>query len=237
MKHIIGSIASLQQGISRAAFHDTLYKSLKLHAYTLQLAQKIICKYISRKQSSLEILSTLKRTRRSLTDCFCLMKQHFMCVGRVVNWNKCHIWWSKNPYDVTEHECELLKVSVWCSLMKKCFFLIDSDWWHFSGSDGECCFVWYPCGNSAAVRSLYFFHHGLCLSRHRVSWSLDFLFWWFVKGIVYHENVQNVNDCVTEFSELQSALQMTCAKAQQGTRSFWCVLCHYWCPYCDILST
>jgi len=39
-------------------------------------------------------------------------------VGETVDRHTYFVWGSENPCDVTEHECDSLKVSVWCALIK-----------------------------------------------------------------------------------------------------------------------
>jgi hypothetical protein len=75
---------SLELSLLHSAVHDALHKKLKLHAYKLQLVQKIACtNQDSRKVCFRNAFThTLKKTRPSPTESVFLIKQCFMCLWK-----------------------------------------------------------------------------------------------------------------------------------------------------------
>jgi hypothetical protein len=74
-------------------------------------------------------------------DRLCLSNAAIFHVCGTVNKHNFHVWENENHQDITEHERDLQKVNVWCSLMKcyRSFLFLRtySGWWQFSGYDGN----------------------------------------------------------------------------------------------------
>jgi hypothetical protein len=117
MKHFRGALTSLfTEQFCKYAYCPQLFvmilcKKLKLHAYKLQLVQKVTCEdQDSRKQLTLDLFSGIKEDKMYL-NVSCFSDETTFHVCGTVNRHNCHI----------EHDSP--KVSVWCAIMKTVFGL------------------------------------------------------------------------------------------------------------------
>jgi hypothetical protein len=108
--------ASRELRIPRSTVHDIVHKRLRLRACKIQLVRKL------RENDkpvhhtfALEMLSRLDYDDAFMKYVVFSDEATFHVSGKV-NRHNCRICGSENPHEVMEHECDIPKLNMWCTL-------------------------------------------------------------------------------------------------------------------------
>ncbi|KAJ4430952.1 hypothetical protein ANN_19545 [Periplaneta americana] len=108
--------ASRELAIPKSTIHDVLHKRLRLHAYKIQLVQKLKPNDLpARYDFASDMLLKIDIENGYLQKVVFSDESTFHVCG-IVNRHNCRIWGSENPHVVRELERDSPKINVWCGL-------------------------------------------------------------------------------------------------------------------------
>ncbi|KAJ4446867.1 hypothetical protein ANN_13567 [Periplaneta americana] len=108
--------ASRELAIPKSTIHDVLHKTLRLHAYKIQLVQKLKPNDLpARYDFASDMLLKIDIENGYLKKVVFSDESTFHVCG-FVNRHNCRIWGSENPHVARELERDSPKINVWCGL-------------------------------------------------------------------------------------------------------------------------
>lgn len=213
--------ASRELAIPKSTIHDVLHKRLRLHAYKIQLVQKLKPNDLpARYDFASDMLLKIDIENGYLQKVVFSDESTFHVCG-IVNRHNCRIWGSENPHVVRELERDSPKINVWCGLTHETvigpFFFVENT---INGN------VYLDMLQNYAIPQIpqgYVFqqdgappHYALHVTDHLnecfpqrwigrggpTAWPprspdltpLDFFFWGYIKDIVYKTVVADLED-------------------------------------------
>ncbi|KAJ4447807.1 hypothetical protein ANN_09815 [Periplaneta americana] len=214
--------ASRELAIPKSTIHDVLHKRLRLHAYKIQLVQKLKPNDLpARYDFASDMLLKIDIENGYLQKVVFSDESTFHVCG-IVNRHNCRIWGSENPHVVRELERDSPKINVWCGLTHETvigpfFFCVENT---INGN------VYLDMLQHYAIPQIpqgYVFqqnrappHYALHVTDHLnecfpqrwigrggpTAWPprspdltpLDFFFWGYIKDIVYKTVVADLED-------------------------------------------